>query len=268
MTIIRPSKRQILEYQRLLKSEWGDGFAADVIGLIKSLLHEPQSEGKLPISSILNGEFNQATTGRIIDAVLQRLIAFGEYGNLHELPALPKAYSLPKRSARHAREAVQLTVGLCLRLLAPLEGDTALLRDVQSLVFHAALHETLPALNERQSAERSILLHAMSLFAHDYFFIDPAHYCHLLSSIFGHLGRSDERLKYLSFSLGLTRVDDHSYLTKAQEYWSELVDNERLDEAETFLLSLYRSSNAEQQSEVREMIDAAFRFIASERTSA
>lgn len=265
---IRPSEAQIAEYQRLLRSEWNKDLAREVVALVGSLIPESQQESVQSVWSLFDPKLNGSLPSDAISEMITRLAGFVEYAHLPELPEFPESYEAPRRATKLLRETAQLTACLTLHSLAQLKDDIGFIRDIQSLAFYAALHFTLPALRERHESEHSILLHAMSMFAHEYFFLDPGHYCYLRSLIFGYLGNAGDRIKYLSFALGLTPLDDHSYLTKAQEYWSELLDNERVEEAETFLLALYRSSPTERQSEVREMIDSAFRFIVAENLNA
>ena len=58
-----------------------------------------------------------------------------------------------------------------------------------------------------------------------------------------------------------TSPEDHSYLTKAQEYWSELLDQAKFKEAEDFLFSLHWWSLPTQQDEVRDMVVDAVKFM-------
>jgi hypothetical protein len=52
-------------------------------------------------------------------------------------------------------------------------------------------------------------------------------------------------------------------LTKAQEVWSEMLDEGQFKEAENFLFSLHWSSRPWQQDEVRQMVMDGLKFILS-----
>jgi len=56
----------------------------------------------------------------------------------------------------------------------------------------------------------------------------------------------------------LTDPEDHDYLTLAQCYWSFLLENHRSEDAESFLLGVYRRAPRESLAEIREMIDDTF----------
>lgn len=136
----------------------------------------------------------------------------------------------------------------------------SLFHDVQALGFQAALHYLLPELRDKHAGEHALLLRALVLFAAACETADPAHAAYLRSQIQGYLGRIEERLETLLASVRLTPPEDHSYLTKAQEYWSELLDLNRYSEAEEFLFTLHWRSLPQQRDEIRAMIVAAIRY--------
>ena len=78
------------------------------------------------------------------------------------------------------------------------------------------------------------------------------------------LGRRRAAPSYSASFLPVYDADDHSFLTKAQEYWMELIDLKRYSEAEEFLFSL-RWSLPNQQDEIREMVHDAYQIIFSEK---
>jgi len=81
------------------------------------------------------------------------------------------------------------------------------------------------------------------------------------NSIRKYLDDKETSLESLAASFRFTSPRDHSYLTKAQEYWSELLDRGKFEEAERFLFSLHLQSLPDQQEEVQEMILKAIRYI-------
>lgn len=117
----------------------------------------------------------------------------------------------------------------------------------------------LPALRGKHDAEHALLLHAAALFPLAYSAYDPAHYAYMMAMIHGYLGDEKGRLQALYASFRFTSPHDHSYLTKAQEYWMELIDSQKLEQAEEFMLSLPWWSLPSQQEEVRKMIVLAFK---------
>ena len=97
-------------------------------------------------------------------------------------------------------------------------------------------------------------------FQGEYLAYDQSHFCYMTSMVHDYLGNVDQRLRLLHDSFRLTPRDDHSFLTKAQEYWTELLDHGRRTEAEEFLFSLRSQCSTSQRDEVRQMIAAAFEY--------
>ena len=57
------------------------------------------------------------------------------------------------------------------------------------------------------------------------------------------------------FSLNMTPVEDHSYLSKVQAYIFSLLDSGEDQEAKRFLMKLYRHAPESYLPELQEMID-------------
>ncbi len=77
---------------------------------------------------------------------------------------------------------------------------------------------------------------------------------YFLSSIMGHLGNKKARLDYLEKSQSATPIDDHSFLTKANAYWAELLEVGRKKEALDYLLRINKVSPASYTEEINVMI--------------
>jgi hypothetical protein len=137
-----------------------------------------------------------------------------------------------------ARIAWRLAVYLTVEAHAKAEGDVAFLSDLQALAFQVAIHDVLSAVRRQCLAEHALLLHAASLYAFGLSTHDPAHSSYLISMVHGYLHDEERRLQTPHASFRFTSPDDHSYLIKAQEYWSELLDARKYREAEQFLLRL------------------------------
>jgi hypothetical protein len=150
---------------------------------------------------------------------------------------------------------------LTLQALTTVAGDIGFLADVQALAFQAAIHVLLPGFRDKLPGEHSILLHAVTLYSAGYRAHDPAHYAYMMSQIYDYLNDQERRLELLLASFQCTSRDDHSYLTKAQEYSSELLGRKRFEEAEQFLFSVHWRALPKQEGEVRQMIVKAIRYI-------
>lgn len=260
MIRVRSNHEQIATYHRLLMAEWNSHLTDEVLQLLWSLMGGRQTTHDTSLFASLDPESNGALSASEFEAILLRI---GEAAKFLlsrlDLPALPSNYAPAKRLSKLARQSIQLSTYLTLQAHASVSGDTDFFVDVQSLAFQAATHFALPNLRDRHPAEHSILLHAAALFPYEYLSFDQSHFCYMMSMIHGYLGNTDKRLQFLHDAFRLTPREDHSYLTKAQEYWSELLDHDRGAEAEDFLFSLHWRSPPLQRDEVREMIAAAFK---------
>src|SRR5439155_22925349 len=109
--------------------------------------------------------------------------------------------------------------------------------------------------------EHALLLHALLLFPLEFASDDVAQYSYALSMIHGYLGNAPQRLRCLLASFHSTPPQDHSFLTKAQEVWSEMLDDGQYQEAEKFLFLLAWRSLPSQQEEVRQMLVDGMKYI-------
>ena len=78
---------------------------------------------------------------------------------------------------------------------------------------------------------------------------------YMLSVLARYLGDRDLEENALRSAFRLTDPDEHDYLTLAQSYWHFLLENQRHEDAETFLLDVYRRAPQNLLDEIREMLD-------------
>ena len=64
----------------------------------------------------------------------------------------------------------------------------------------------------------------------------------------------------LKSALQNTPPDAHDYLTLAQAYWSLLIEEEKWDEAKTFLLWLSRSVGDQDLPEIQQLFDTTYKL--------
>ncbi len=245
----------VKDYQRLLLADWDRTFPEQVVGLLWDTLGK-KSVVDDPFAGMLDPRSFQLAE-ETLAGILQRMTDAGRFVAQFELPDLPKTYHL-KRPSKAKQQALQLSLYLTLTAHCALDGAVDYFHDVQSLAFQAAAHFVLPELSGSATEEYAILLHAMVLFSLTSV-KEPAQFYHLVSILEGILGNPDRRLQYLLASFRSTPPEDHSYLTKAQEYWMELLDAGHFIEAENFLVDLHYWCLPEQREEVREMTVEAFR---------
>jgi len=254
MLAIHATDALVQKYQELLRREWNRAFPDEVLALLWSTL----AGTRWPTLGLPRGLFDPASTEELpadsLRALIRRIDQGTRYLDLSDLPALPETYLPPPRPARLVRQALRLANYLTIQGVTALAGNVGFFQDLQALAFQAALHVALPKIRESHPAEHALLLHALLLFPLEYFNRDPAHYCYLVAAIHGYLGAEQQRLRYLQASFRFTPREDHSYLTKAQELWSELLDQRQDAEAERFLFALHSSALPAQQEEVREMV--------------
>jgi hypothetical protein len=233
-----------------------------VLGLLWSTLNERGPvEQTAPLWQMLDPKETGLFPEDFFRSIVARIADGTRFVRLAKLPKLPAEYVPPEASSVLARRADTLAAYLTLPAHTAITGDSDFFLDVLALAFQAAIHFVLPELRKKHPAEHSILLHSAVLFCVGYSAYEAAHYAYMMSMIHGYLGDEDQRLQSLFASFRLTSPRDHSYLTKAQEVCTELLDQQRFEEAERFLLSLSRWSLPTQQDEVREMVVDAFKYI-------
>jgi hypothetical protein len=262
MITVRANSRLILDYKRLLVSEWTRTFPQQVLELLWDAIGARQSSNENGRLRPLLDPANVASfPTEYFRSIVDRIANGTKFVRVAELPELPAEYQPPKRPPAAVWQSVRLVTYLTLQAHATVDGDTSFFADAQALAFQAATHVLLPTLREKHTAEHALLLHAATLFALGYAAVDPAHYAYMMSMIFDYLGDEEQHLRSLYASFRFTSPQDHSYLTKAQEYWSDLLDVHRYQEAQEFLFSLHWWSLPTQHEEVREMITEAFRHM-------
>ncbi len=185
------------------------------------------------------------------------------------LPDVPD--KIPKRRSpskiEYSRQTLEVIYDLSFPVFAAdknrqdfvLEGDIGFLRDLQSLIFILTADFILPLLREhRLKAEfdyLSLIMFTHSLIAwHD----NPAHQNQLFSILFDRIGFKEAAVECLYVAFRLTAPEDHDYMTKAQAYWSALIEAERFDNAREFALKLLRNSPEKYLDEIKEIIELSF----------
>ncbi len=262
MVSIQCKRTAIAKYRELLVAEWTSSFPEDVLKLItESIGPEGGSPEIDSVLTLLMEKEPRLTSAAEVGQIVARIANATRFIEIPSLPELSDKYSIAAKPAKVVSQAIRLAISLTLTAHTNVSGRTEFLMDVQSLAAQAAIHFLLPELKKKHEREHALLLHALVLFAIGYSAHDPAHCSYLMSLVYGYLGDEKERYRALYASFRLTSPEDHSYLTKAQDCWSELLDQGRFEEAETFLLSLSRSCLREQQDEVRAMFQDAFKHI-------
>lgn len=72
------------------------------------------------------------------------------------------------------------------------------------------------------------------------------------------IGDKDRAKHLLWASLQATAVDAHEYLSRAQSYWSMLMEEGAYEEAQRFVLGLYRRGREEDLVEIKELVEITF----------
>ena len=261
MVTVQSTPGLIARYRELLVSDWNKSLPRDVLSLLWAIVGQEATGKAEPLLQFLNPNDTAAFPLDIFRSIVARIADGTRFVRLAELPPLRPDYLPPKKPSSIARQACLLTTYLTLSAHTTVTGNTDFLADVQALAFQASLHFVLPELQKKHEVEHALLLHSALLFSVGYSAYEPAHYAYMTSMIHGYLGDEEQRLRSLFASFRFTPPEDHSYLTKAQEFWTELLDQNKTEEAERFLLSLHWWSLPAQQDEVREMVVDAFKYI-------
>jgi hypothetical protein len=262
MVTAQSGPERVAEYRDLLLSEWKKNLPDEVLALLwRTVAAAPPPPEPAALSQLLDPGYSASFPVDYFRSMLVRIRDAASFVRVSNLPEVPAAYAPPKRLAKPAWLANRLAAYLTLQAHSPVAGDVSFLADAQSLAFQAVLHFVLPEIREKYPEEHAILLHAAVLYAVGYSVHGFAHYAYMIGMVHDYLGNEEQRLQSLYASFRCTPPTDHSYLTKAQELWSELLDRNREEEAERFLVSLPGWSLPSQQDEVREMVVDAFRYI-------
>ncbi len=174
--------------------------------------------------------------------------------------------SLPAEMPEEVREKTVLerrtqeaAVFLTFQSRVTLLGDSGFVRDVQSLLFQLCIHSLSARLSARHLEEaNAYLLHALYAHAQLAWTDVPAHQHYLLSSLYEHSGDRAAALRFLEASLEGSSPDDHDYLTKAQSYWSLLIEDDKAGEAKSFVLNLYRRAAPKDLAEVEQLVSETY----------
>ncbi len=262
MVTVHSEADAVSRYRRLLVSEWTKTYPHEVISLLWETLGERSADNESePIIRLLDPGYHTSFPTEFFQSIVKRISEATKFVNRGSLPALPSEYWPQKKLPSVVWQANRLTTYLTLPAHTTVAGNEDFFADIRALAFQAAIHVVLPTLRERHTAEHSLLLHSALLFSLGYSTYDPAHCAYMMSMIHGYMGDEEQRLQSLYASFRFTSPQDHSYLTKAQEFWTELLDNGKYKETEQFLFSLHWWSLPTQQDEVREMIVQAFKYI-------
>jgi hypothetical protein len=158
-----------------------------------------------------------------------------------------------------ARLAEQVFALLVFQKYFKLEGDLGLFRDLQSMVFSSATQFLVPKVREH-GMENEYQMLVSGLFFHSLLWTDqPSHQFFLQSLIFDCLGDESRSADALWYSLRTSDPGDHDYLTKAQAYWSALMERQDYEKAEEILLQLHRTVPAEALDELRGWLRETYR---------
>ncbi len=157
------------------------------------------------------------------------------------------------------RRAQEAAVFLTFQSRVTFQGDAGFVRDVQSLLFQQCVHALSPRLMSRHLSEaNAFLLHALYAHAQLAWTDVPGHQHYLLSVLFEHLEDRTAALQFLRASLENSSPEEHDFLTKAQSYWSQLIEAGKRSDAKAFILDLYRRAAPKDLAEVQELVDDTY----------
>jgi hypothetical protein len=157
------------------------------------------------------------------------------------------------------RRTQEAAVFLTFQSRVTFQGDAGFVRDIQSLLFQHCVHALSPRLVSRHLNEANAFLsHALYAHAQLVWTDVPAHQHYLLSVLFEHLEDRTAALQFLRASLENSSPDEHDFLTKAQSYWSQLIEAGKRADAKAFILDLYRRAASRDLAEVQELVDETY----------
>jgi hypothetical protein len=252
------------KYHSLLRKEWSIESHLQVLNLLDELLEASRAGLKFAWEKTQPS----ARPGKILlglpelEELLNILASFNiaEPFAVRGMPALPVNLA-ELLSGRHrlVATAVRTWVYLNLQALFDLRGETGFFRDLQSMLFLHSTEWLLRDLRSRKFEElHSLLIHALGYHIVRVWPDNPGHQQYLLSAWASYLGDRELEENALRSAFRLSGPDEHDYLTLAQSYWQLLVEDRRYEDAEKFLLGIYREAPREQLDEIKGLLDDTY----------
>lgn len=254
-------------YQKLLKSDFTNETLRSVSALLWKLIAYPEQAIAFGSDSVWQKVLvypPKATQKPVLDPfVIDTLRQAAYFLGDKRLPAMPAKFS-EAPPGRLVMQAQQVWTYLGLQLLVQLTGEKELFADLQSLLFLCAIEGLLPNLKQKGLLpEHDFLLNALFIHSIIVWREEPSHQYYLQSALMDYLEEYPSMLELRKRSLQLTDVEDHSYLTKAQAVWSDLIDLGEHEEAYAFLFHLNRYTPQSYQPEIEGMLAATIKLTGS-----
>lgn len=252
-----PSLRD--KYRRLLTSDWKKGTTDDVLGLLWKEVETSARLSKIPFLEVLQPHRSSIAVSGLNQDVIEEIKHFRKHfrGN-NLMPAVPESF--PTRKGRLRAQAETAWTYLVLDNLVQLRGETGFFADSQSLLFLVAIDFLLPGLEDAgDAAARDCLINALYMHTFISWTQDPqrqAHFFFLQAALMDYLAQPRLQRDNLLYSLNLTHLEDHCFLTKVQAYVFSLLDTGEAEEAKRFLMKLYRYAPESYLAELQDMIDS------------
>lgn len=242
------------EYRDLLAGDYSDGALEDGLALFRRLLET--SGHRIVFAWEERPSTRKRQRYEIPVAANDYLKEFLERANANLPAEMPDEVHDKTILDRRAQEAA---VFLTFQSRVALLGDAGFARDVQSVLFQLCVHTLSPRLLSRHLDDaNAFLLHALYAHAQLAWTDAPAHQHYLLSVLFEHLEDRAAALRFLRASLENSAPNEHDFLTKAQSYWSQLIETGRTGDAKAFVLDLYRKASPRDLLEVQELVDETY----------
>jgi tetratricopeptide (TPR) repeat protein len=238
-------------YRELLAGEWDESTLPRALDLLELLL----ATGGVALAPVASGVRRAQKPFPLPPDASAILRDFMECLSDGVLPPLPPGGEPPGKPSELAQVAERTRLLLNVQMFFAFQGDVGLLRDTQSLAFHAVLDVLLPRLRaEKLDDERALTMNALGAHLALEWQDDPAHRAVLQAALLEHVGAADAAGRHLEHAFRSTPPDAREYLSLAQAYWFSMIDRGQHVEAEAFLLDLYRNAPSEALPEVREMM--------------
>lgn len=256
------------KYQSLLRAEWTQSSVSEVLRLLDTSF----ANKKYPFNGSAVEEQEALPYEKLIQYLRQYFIFLNNGRTLSTV--------IPKRRGRKQRKLATLGAQVNYYLAFPLlvkgfdpqekfAGAIGFFRDLQSLLFLLAIHFVLPDLfREKMKSEHDLMLSVLYHHSQTVWAPIPSHQFYLFAQLYDYLGNREETLKYTELAFKMTAPDSHDYLTKAQEYWSTLMDHHLFQKAEKFLIALIRNCPPEYLVEIQEILRLHYELTLPTRQSA
>lgn len=252
---IRASTEEFARYREIVDDDWNDRTFHKALQLIWDVIFIPPNQAHSDWIARFKTPKEAKRTISIPKDLMERIRILADVLRDPSIPRIRMEDDILDKASQTLASTNATITALLLQFAFDLSGESGFFRDLQSLLYLNAVHYLVPHLKKsRRTAEFANLVNVLVLHANLIWRDEPSHMFYLLAALMGQLGQKQERLEYLHRALSATPTYDHSYLTKANAYWGELLELGQSERALQWLVGLSRNVPEAYSPEISDMI--------------